>query len=196
MLDLTKAKLPEAIAVGGLFYRIHTDFRYFIRLGQVLNEKGTKPTDFDFMFIAEIPPDRIAGVKALVAFMNPPHPLPRKSKREDIGTPVLDYILDADLIYAAFMQQYHIDLSVEPLHWHQFSALLAGLRDTKLNDVIGFRLWENTSGKKDDYTRAMQHLHDAWEIEVKDDEEDAALAEFEAALSGSQKKKKGKDSGR
>ena len=106
MLDLTKAKLPEAIAVGGLFYRIH------------------------------------------------------------------------------------IDLSVEPLHWHQFSALLAGLRDTKLNDVIGFRLWENTSGKRDEYTRAMQHLHDAWEIEVKDDEEDAALAEFEAALSGSQKKEK------
>ena len=190
MLDLTKAKLPEAIAVGGLFYRIHTDFRYFIRLGQVLNEKGTKPTDFDFMFIAEIPPDRIAGVKALVAFMNPPHILPRKSKREDIGAPVLDYTLDADLIYAAFMQQYHIDLSAELLHWHQFSALLAGLRDTKLNDVIGFRLWENTSGKRDEYTRAMQHLQDAREIEEKDDEESTALAEFEAALSGSQKKKK------
>ena len=192
MLDLTKAKLPEAIEVSGTFYRIHTDFRYFIRLGQVLNEKNTTPTDFDFMFIQEVPPNRIAGVKALVTFMNPPHPLPRKNKQEDSGAPVLDYILDADLIYAAFMQQYHIDLSVEPLHWHCFSALLAGLRDTKLNDVIGFRLWENTSGKRDEYTRAMQRLHDAWEIEVKDAEDDAALAEFEAKLTGAQKKKKGK----
>ena len=190
MLDLTKAKLPEAIAVGGLFYRIHTDFRYFIRLGQVLSEKGTKPTDFDFMFIQEVPPNRIAGVKALVTFMNPPHPLPRKSKQDDSGAPVLDYTLDADLIYAAFMQQYHIDLSTEPLHWHCFSALLAGLRDTKLNDVIGFRLWENTSGKKDEYTRAMQRLHDAWEIEVIDAEDDAALAEFEAKLTGAQEKEK------
>ena len=192
MIDLTKAKLPEAIEIGGLFYRIHTDFRYFIRLGQLLRGKDIKPSDCDFMFIQELPPDKIEGIKALIAFMNPPHILPRKSKREDAGAPVLDYTLDANLIYAAFMQQYHIDLSTELLHWHQFSALLAGLRDTKLNDVIGFRLWENTSGKKDDYTRAMQKLHDAWEIEVKDDKEDAALAEFEARLNGLRKKKKGK----
>ena len=192
MIDLTKAKLPEAIEIGGLFYRIHTDFRYFIRLGQLLRGKDIKPSDCDFMFIQELPPDKIEGIKALIAFMNPPHILPRKSKREDAGAPVLDYTLDADLIYAAFMQQYHIDLSTELLHWHQFSALLAGLRDTKLNDVIGFRLWENTSGKKDDYTRAMQKLHDAWEIEVKDNAEDAALAEFEARLNGLQKKRRKK----
>lgn len=184
MIDLTKAKLPEAIEVEGAFYRIYTDFRYFIRLGQLLREKDTKPHDLDFMFIQEIPPHKMAGVKALLAFMNPPHELPRKSKTGDEGAPVLDYILDADLIYAAFMQQYHIDLSVEPLHWHQFSALLAGLRDTKLNDVISFRLWENTSGKKDEYTRAMQRLHDAWELKSHNETEDAALAEFEAKLNG------------
>lgn len=192
MIDLTKAKLPEAIEVSGAFYRIHTDFRYFIRLGQVLSEKGTKPIDCDFMFIQELPPDKIAGIKALVAFMNPPHILPRKSKREDAGAPVLDYTIDADLIYAAFMQQYHIDLSTALLHWHCFSALLAGLRDTKLNDVIGFRLWENTSGKKDEYTRAMQRLHDAWEIDVYSEAEDAALAEFEAKLNGTQRKRRKK----
>ena len=184
MIDLTKAKLPEAIEVSGAFYRIHTDFRYFIRLGQLLRGKDIKPHDFDFMFIQELPADKIAGVKALVSFMNPPHPLPRKTKRGDTGAPVLDYTLDANLIYAAFMQQYHIDLSVEPLHWYQFSALLAGLRETKLTDIISFRLWENTSGKKDEYSRTMQKLHDAWEIEVIDAEDDAALAEFEARLNG------------
>ncbi|MGP1430915.1 MAG: Gp15 family bacteriophage protein [Treponema sp.] len=189
MIDLTKAKLPEAIELEGAFYRIHTDFRYFIRFGQLLKEQELKPHDCDFMFIQEIPPDRIAGMKALLAFMNPPHVLPRKNKREDTGAPALDYTLDADLIYAAFMQQYHIDLSSEPLHWYRFSALLAGLRDTKLNDVIGFRLWENTSGKRDEYTRAMQRLKDAWEIEVIDAEDDAALAEFEAQLQSAAKGK-------
>lgn len=182
MIDLTKAKLPEAIEVSGTFYRIHTDFRYFIRFAQLLGEKETKPHDCDFMFIAEKPADRIASVKALISFMNPPHPLPRKRAHEGSGAPVLDYILDADLIYAAFMQQYHIDISTAPLHWYQFSALLAGLRDTKLNDVIGFRLWENTNGKKDAYTRAMQKLHDAWELDETDERDDAALAEFEARL--------------
>ena len=192
MIDLTKARLPEAIEVSGSFYRIHTDFRYFIRLDQLLHTRETRLEDLDFMFIAEIPQDRIAGFKALTAFMNPPRLLPRKNGREEAGPPVIDYTLDADLIYAAFMQQYHIDLSTEPLHWRKFSALLAGLRDTKLNDVIGFRLWENTSGKKDEYTRAMQKLHDAWEIEVKDEAEDAALAEFEAKLNGLQKKRRKK----
>ena len=184
MIDLTKAKLPEAIEVSGTFYRIHTDFRYFIRLDQLLHVRETRLEDLDFMFIAEIPQDRIAGFKALTAFMNPPRLLPRKNGREDAGAPVIDYQLDADLIYAAFMQQYHIDLSVEPLHWYQFSALLAGLRETKLTDIISFRLWENTSGKKDEYSRTMQKLHDAWEIEVIDAEDDAALAEFEAKLNG------------
>lgn len=184
MIDLTKAKLPEAIEVSGSFYRIHTDFRYFIRLDQLLHTRETRLEDLDFMFIAEIPQDRIAGFKALTSFMNPPRLLPRKNGREDAGAPVIDYQLDADLIYAAFMQQYHIDLSVEPLHWYQFSALLAGLRETKLTDIISFRLWENKSGKKDEYSRTMQKLHDAWEIEVIDAEDDAALAEFEARLNG------------
>lgn len=184
MIDLTKAKLPEAIEVSGSFYRIHTDFRYFIRFGQLLSEKEALPHAFDFMFIAEIPQDRIAGFKALTAFMNPPRLLPRKNGREEAGPPVIDYQLDADLIYAAFMQQYHIDLSMDSLHWYQFSALLAGLRETKLTDIISFRLWENTSGKKDEYSRTMQKLHDAWEIEVIDAEDDAALAEFEARLNG------------
>jgi hypothetical protein len=38
----------------------------------------------------------------------------------------------------------------------------------------------------------MQKLHDAWEIEVKDNAEDAALAEFEARLNGLQKKRRKK----
>ena len=53
---------------------------------------------------------------------------------------VTDFAQDADLIRAAFMQVYRIDLYTEKLHWFKFSALLAGLPEgNRYNDVLGIR---------------------------------------------------------
>lgn len=48
---------------------------------------------------------------------------------------------DADLIFAAFYGQYHIDLSdAEGLHWWKFRALFRGLpSDCELVKVMGYR---------------------------------------------------------
>lgn len=57
--------------------------------------------------------------------------MPRQIKhREEI---VLDYAIDADYIYAAFLSQYGIDLlDVKELHWHKFLALFKGLKDDEM----------------------------------------------------------------
>ena len=52
----------------------------------------------------------------------------------------------------------------------------------KLNEIIGYRLWENTSGKRDAYTRQMEKLKTAWELPQESDEEDEDLKAFEALL--------------
>ena len=59
---------------------------------------------------------------------------PRKSKQ------LISYIKDDALIYAAFLQQYGIDLADGELHWHKFRALLDGLTDdTQLVKVMRYR---------------------------------------------------------
>jgi hypothetical protein len=50
------------------------------------------------------------------------------------------YEYDAEYIYAAFLQTYHIDLTHNSLHWWQFRALFRALpEDTQLMKIIGYR---------------------------------------------------------
>ena len=89
MIDLKKAKLPQAIKVGGRFFAIHTDFKYILRFRELLSDKNAPLTAFDFMYINEIPAGRLEGITAIYEFMNPPRELPR-STGEESGDIVLD----------------------------------------------------------------------------------------------------------
>lgn len=182
MIDLKKARLPESVEVDGSLYPINTSFKYFLRFLELLADKETKPEDFDFMYKSKKPQDRESGLIALLQFCNPPQILPRTDKLEDSSEKAVDYIIDADYLFAAFMERYGIDLVESDMHWYKFQALLKGLHDTKLNEIISYRLWENTSGKHDAYTRLMEKLKTAWELPQESDEEDEDLKAFEALL--------------
>ena len=183
MLDLTKAILPKTIEVDGRVYNIHTSYKYWLRFLLMIDDKNTSPKDFDFMYIDEKPLSRINGIMALVQFCNPPQLLPRPDVfGGGSSEKATDYFVDADYIYAAFMELYGIDLIESDMHWYKFLALFMGLHGTKLNEIIGYRLYENTSGKRDAYTRQMEKLRRAWELPQHEDEHDEALEAFEAKL--------------
>lgn len=178
MLDLTKKKLPQAVEVGGRFYRIKTDYRYWLRFLQIIKQPATV-ADFDFLYIDEKPDNKQAGIDELVGFCFVKSPLPRSSGGS--GNVVFDYEQDADLVYAAFYEQYGIDLLKVNLHWHQFNALLNGLHGTKLDDVIAFRVFEPND--KSTYEQYMRKMQQAWELETElTQEEQEALERFDALL--------------
>lgn len=174
--------LVQAVEADGRMYGVHTSFKYWLRFLEVLADKNTPPDTFDFMYSTDDkPPSRIHGIMALIAFCSPASVLPRTEKERGGGKAV-DYEVDADYIYAAFMEQYGIDLVESDMHWYKFQALFKGLHGTKLNDIIGWRLWESSGARRDAYTRQMERLRAAWELPEESDEEDEALAEFEAKL--------------
>ena len=176
MIDLSKARLPQSVKVGGSFYRIHTDFKYFLRMRELLTTKPADIADFDFMYI-DVPHDRSAGLDALLDFMNPQRLLPR-STGEETRELVLDYAIDAPYIYAAFMEQYGIDLIDARLHWYKFTALLHGLHDTELNRIIGARLYK-PSGKESEYEKSRRKQYEAWRLPLPEDNTpDEALEDF------------------
>jgi hypothetical protein len=183
MFTLKKIKLPQAVKVGGGFYKIKTDYRYFLILKDKLEQKEINEKEFDFMYNCTPPADRLEGIRALAEFMTPPQELPRRTK-EQTKEEILNFDIDAPYIYAAFKEQYKIDLIDEPLHWYKFLALLHGLHDTELNRIIAARLWK-PSGKNTEYEKAQQKLYEAWRLpQPEDNEPDEALEDFLGKLKG------------
>lgn len=181
MIDLQKQGLPQAVKVGGSFFHIHTGFKHWLRFFELVKEKKAPPA-FDFMYTGKKPADRMAGFEALLHFANPPEKIHLPRGQNENEQPVLDYEVDADYIYAAFMQLYKIDLIDEDIHWYKFSALLRGIVGTQLSEIISIRTWENTDGTTSVYAREMQKRKDAWAL--PDETEDQALANFEAKIKG------------
>lgn len=180
MLSLTKAYAPEAVTVDGAFFAIKTDFRYWVLFSQMLAEENRLLTDFDFLYQNEIPQDRKAGFDALFDFFVNKKELPRIFGEGD-NINVLDYEQDAELIFAAFLEQYGIDLIEENLHWWKFKALLSGLHGTKLNEVMGYRCYDEND--KTDWKQAMKLNKKRWELpEKRTGEEKAAIDEFDKLL--------------
>ena len=182
MVDLKKCVLPAAIQVAGSWYAVKTDFRDVLAFYALLAEGGHAYADFDFMYTTDgVPADRAAGFAAMRELFEKENPLPRAVGAQS-GERLVDYDIDADLIYAAFYEQYGIDLLTARLHWYQFKALFAGLHGTKLNDVMGYRAYDANDKRKPEQLQA--ELKAAWHIEAAlTAEEQAALDEFDREFS-------------
>lgn len=80
----------------------------------------------------------------------------------------LPYRFDYDfsLIYAAFLEQYGIDLiTISYLHWWKFRALFLGLHDCKFTDVVGYRT-ADTINMSDKMKQQYEALQAAYELPV------------------------------
>ena len=179
MLDLFKPELPDSIYLDdGSSFIIQTSFRYWILFYRFCRMHA-KLTDFLIMFPYEKPgPEQLQeAFDKLMLFANPPKEVPRSSNQESTEL-ILDYDIDADYIYAAFMEQYHInlmDVSLK-LHWYEFSALLSSLHDCKLSDIIGYRCYQPNN--KLSYEKQMKQLKEAWKIESEEKRIDKDLEYF------------------
>jgi hypothetical protein len=159
-MDLAKAYLPDAVEVLGKFYKVQTGHSFWFRFSQIVDAEKAYLTDFDFLYLDDKPEDRQEGVNALSRFYYEPKELPR-SIGGDTGERVMDYSIDSDLLYAAILQCYGIDLYEKQYHWHKVRAMIAGLHNTKLNDIIGYRCAD--VGKNRELAKAKE----AWRLPEK-----------------------------
>ncbi len=185
MIDLSKKGLPCSVEVHGSVYPIRTDFQYYIIFSRMAKERHSLG-DFDFFYTEKVPADRQKGLDALLRFAFPKRELP-KDTGNDTGETVLDYEKDADFIYSAFYHYYGIDLMAEnlSLHWYKFSSLLNGLKETKLNDIMGFRSYRPRQTDGREYKSQMLKLKEMWRIEEPlSEDEQKELAKFNRLSGG------------
>lgn len=174
MIDLTKKGLPNVVEIGGNPYSIYTDFRLWMKFEIAVSKiRAGERIDVAYLFKSEMP--RACDLKELFAFSRPYSPLPRKIGNDD-DTIVLDYEIDADYIYAAFMGQYGIDLLKVEMHWHVFLALLKGINESqKLSQIMSYRCYNKSNAEKE-MSRQYEELEYAWRIEKEEDEDIEAFS--------------------
>ena len=139
-MNLLVDHLPDAIQVRGIEVPINTDFRASI-LYNLAVDRQTKPEDVLRAAVLHYVPDIPIGLicqelfEKLNEFYLGGKNEAQKKQAERLkglsnGKPGYSFELDADLIHAAFMGQYGIDLNtVEYLHWWKFMTLFGGLND-------------------------------------------------------------------
>ena len=121
---------PDFVLIDGHKYKINTDFRTWIAIIETVSDNRISlKHKLCFLlttgYINELPPNIDKAVNALLSFMNLNTGKGGTVKSNSVK--LFDFTADEKLIYAAFMQQYGIDLYHSDMHWHEFSALFSAL---------------------------------------------------------------------
>lgn len=145
-------------------YPISTDFRTGIAFTELMENidlsEDEKAEQALMLYYGGIPANVEAAYEALIYFY-----LCGK-EADDTATgdgqnraPVFSYAQDAPYLFAAFEQQYEIDLTTVKLHWWRFRALFDGLSDkTELVKIMGYRAWKPYKGCPNEEAAQMRKL--------------------------------------
>lgn len=185
---------PETVLIGDTEYPINTDFRVSV-LFELMMQDDTL-TDYDKivqsieLYFPEFPvgEDTKEIFEAIRWFYKCGRSdKERKSARSDndkgesrLSTQrAYSFDYDDEYIYAAFRQQYGINLSsIKYMHWWEFRALFKGLDpDCQFCKIMGYRTAKITSGMSKSekaFLRRMKMLH-ALPVSEKEQEENDAL---------------------
>jgi len=175
-LDKKDRLRQSSIWVDGEEYLIQTAFHYWINFDKKV--KGLKDySELDYLYKVitvdsreyGIPEDKESAYKELEAFFINKQPLPRDTG--ETGKNTVDFDIDSERIYCAFLEKYNINLITTDLHWHDFQANMF----YPLDFVIGCRLYEEPKNltdaqEKAEKKRIGQQRRYMWELEAEEKE--------------------------
>lgn len=176
--NLLTDALPLTLEVGGEAFAINTDFRAGIQFDAVIHAKGMDDGARIFKALAllygeeGIPRDIVPAYEAMLWFIRCGEESKSDAKqRQGTGPPVeakrmIDYALDGKYIYAAFLDQYGIDLTeIAHLHWWKFRALFTGLRDDhEITRIMGYRAVNTAKIKNKEQRAKYNQLKELYRI--------------------------------
>lgn len=124
-------------------YPIDSDFQIGIQISQCLNDESLSEVErfciaVDLLFpCKDKRPDIEQAAEAVKWFLSEFHHDNNVEKKDDVR--VMDFDVDQWRIYAAFLNQYHIDLNSAQMHWFVFVGLLVNLKECTFTHVMNIR---------------------------------------------------------
>ena len=164
--------LPTVIEINNKEYKINSDFRTSILFELLMQDNSIEDDDKLIMglnlYYNEIPPQGCwtEAIEQMLWFYRCGKDI-KKSKGNGKGksvTQIYSFEHDDDYIYAAFMDQYKIDLQdIEYLHWWKFKAMFKALKDdNEIVKIMGYRSMDLSKIKDKEqkaYYKKMQELY-------------------------------------
>lgn len=183
--------LPTSVEIDGVDYNISSNFRSYIRLELIMNDSDLTEVEKLYIILQMFYGDQKINnlqkaVDAILWMYRGGEEITKQEAADHIAPkPIYDFNYDADLIYAAFLTQYNIDLnSIEYMHWWKFRALLKGLsEESKFSKVLFYRTVKITSDmtkEQKKFYREMKRIHGLPDNRTEEDKE----AEFHNVLGG------------
>lgn len=190
-MSLLIDRLPDTVGIGGVDYRINTGFRTAVLFELMMQDDSYYPAEKQEMalelFFPARPDDVNAAMQAIIWFYeggdrkkNSREQRKRRSNRRLIYS----YEHDDQYIYAAFLQQYGIDLTSAKLHWWQFRSLFLALDDDcKFCKMMHYRAMNIDPKMSKEEQKFYREMKEIYALPISDDEQQKHDA-IEAALMG------------
>ena len=181
MFNIIINECPEIVEISGLSFKINSDFKNILKILDLLDKTEDQSVAGKLalrkFYNNNIPDDVETAIEAFVGFIaNKDEPEEVEDDEEQTEEErVFDMLFDSNYIYAAFIQNYGIDLAECSLHWWKFKALVDGLpNNTKLSDIIQIRSQEPPNDTKQ--KAAINRLKEIYKLPDKDKhDEEVAL---------------------
>ena len=192
MANIILDVLPETVDIDGAEYRINSDFRISILFELLMQDdevgKRQKLIQGLKLYYPEIPHNVTMAVDKMIWFYRCGKETGNGGHGSGSGRAkqIYSFEHDDDYIYAAFLEQYGIDLQdIEELHWWKFRALFRGLsEDTEFVKIMGYRsvkITSEMSKEQREFYKKMQSIH---ALPITDAERKADELLTEALLNG------------
>ena len=168
--------LPDYIEIDGKRFPIRSDFKTWIRVSAVIfggEDEVIKTAKILSLVFPKLPDRLDSAMQAVIDFYQP-----RRQSAVGDDMParrIYDYEHDAEMIYAAFLQQYGMNLNAIDLHWWQFRAMFDNLNDsTQFIKVVGYRavnLSEIKDKEQKKYYSKMKHIYKLPDFQSEEEKE-------------------------
>lgn len=188
-MNMLTDSVPESLTIAGTEYEINTDYSVWLKFEMLLSDEveDSKATLLDIkklIFKSKIPPDRAdeETTEQILWFYRCGKP---EQKGGSSSKKIFDYDYDDGYICAAYMEQYHIDISGTYMHWWKFHALMLSLSEnTEFVKIMGYRAIEinskMTAAQKAFYQKMKKH----YKLPVKKEEQQRITAIEYALING------------
>lgn len=181
---------PESIEIDGCSYKIRTNFGVWIEAESLLTGADAQGVEILARVLAlvyeELPPDPIKALKGVLWFRSGGKPFASADHDRGRNIKAYDLKLDFPYIWAAFIEQYGIDLTVQTLHWWRFRVLLECLRDDcRFARIVEYRTASIGDIKDQRVKNFYMRMKKQYRLPCTEEQAESKIAAaFEAALGG------------
>lgn len=170
-------ELPEYVAIDDVEYKINTDYRISIMFELMIQDntltRREKPLIALNLYYPDTPHDISKALQKIMWFYSCGKTKSKTTKQKtnnisknDTPKQIYSFEHDAELIFAAYLSQYGVNLQrIDHLHWWEFKALFEGLdASNKIIEVMSIRSTKITKDMPKSERNRIRRLKEIYEL--------------------------------